>query len=280
MFAEVDQFKLGGYTFLVTLDTGAGFGGEITVKAFQGETVILSRTFYFLLDAEGRMESSHIRSFAAKFVRDAAYRETCIQGMSKWARVADWYDRNEYYYGDKLQTFRIANMRDKKELAKMHEQAEAAKRELMRLYKLIESHIDEWEALPAYQEHRTREALLPKPSMAILDPEIVEAVHSFNQVPGVETKFSCQGLRNGMTVPEWPHGPIWFPGLHECLAYIQFAFITPSFAADLSTYLMQTGIGVWDKVVRRARADVPEHNAKFIAACQAFACRAAANRPY
>jgi hypothetical protein len=119
MFAEVDKFKLGGYTFLVTLDTGAGFGGEIRVKVFQGETVILSRSFYFLLDAEGHMESSHIRSFAAKFVRDAPYRETCIQGMSKWARVADWYERNEYYYGDKLQTIKIANMSDKKELAEI-----------------------------------------------------------------------------------------------------------------------------------------------------------------
>ena len=164
-------------------------------------------------------------------------------------------------------------------MAKMRELAEAANRELMHLYKLIERHIDAWEALPAYQEHRTREALLSKPSMEILDPEIVEAVYGFNQIPGVETKFSCQGLRNGMKVPEWPHGSIWFPGLHECLAYIQFAFITPSLAADLTVYLMQTGIGVWDKVIQRARADVPEHIARFIAACLSFACRAATDRP-
>ena len=90
-----------------------------------------------------------------------------------------------------------------------------------------------------------------------------------NAISGVRTQFSCEGIRRGVVLDRWPHGPIWFPARHQPLAHVQFAAIPADLEAELDTWLQSRGVG--DCQVGPAEADMPEHKAEFVEALEEFA---------
>jgi len=88
-------------------------------------------------------------------------------------------------------------------------------------------------SLPQYQHIQAIESQF-EPKYQELDPEIRQAVERFNQVPGVKTQFSCQGVT----------GMVEFQGItflvvspHERLAYITFAEFPYSIEVKLREHL-------------------------------------------
>lgn len=66
--------------------------------------------------------------------------------------------------------------------------------------------------MPAYKEFIEIDAKESKASMDTIDVKIKKLVDFFNKIPGVSTKFSCEGMRYNAKLKEWKYGPIWFPG--------------------------------------------------------------------
>ena len=264
MHEILDRFTIEGYEFVTEFDTGAETGGEVSVFVQQGDQQLLHRTFYFQSDNE-----KHVRAFARKFARDTTYRETCLNGSVTWARVNRWFWINDLAYTPQFITVWGAEASDRRALAAMRREADEAERRLKGLYALIEKRLDAWEAAPAYRAHVDIESQSPEPSMRALDPGIEKAVLFFNGLPGVETQFSCEGIRRGLTAPEWAYGPIWFPAKHQPLAHIIFKRLPAALAAELDAALQPAGVGrCWGS---RAEAERPEHNADFVLACEQFA---------
>ena len=265
----IDRFTLKPYEFEIEYDSGADVGGEISMSVQRDRRPFFSRTFYF---SDGNQRE--LRAFAKKFTEDAAYREACLNGTLKWARVNRWYFMNCWVYYEQFVTVGSALTSDRKAMAALRREEKLIERRMKQLYMLIDDHINEWEATASYREHVEIERQSPEPSMEALDPGIEPAVRFFNRIPGVVTQFSCEGIRRGILVPGWGYGLVWFPGKHHPLAYIAFSQMPEQLAAELDTYLSDAGIGIYNRL-GQAEADCPEHNADFVRACERFALQAA-----
>lgn len=253
----LESFDIGSYTFRVVLDTGMEVGGDmgISISDASGKH-LLDRIFYF------GGHPNHIRAFARKFARSPTYREACRKGTTHWARLNRWYRQNESAYAPRLGTGQIAAPAES--MAK-------TRKEMHRLYKVLSSHLEQLEALPAYRDHLATERESPDPSVDGVDPETERAVRLLDAIPGVATRSSCQGIRGSTHLDEWEHGPIWFPARHQVLAHVHFASLPGGLAADLDALLQSQGVGRCQGL--QARADKPEDNAAFIEAVERFASR-------
>lgn len=189
----LDTFHIGEYKFMVEFDSGSISGGEISVFVLdRSGKDILVRTFYF--EHNGR----HIRAFARKFAEDDAYRQACLDGTVRWNRLARWYERNADVYHPILQPILAASTPE--ELRAMERTEQWAMKELRLLYKLLERKLDELETSPEYQAHLRIESQTPEPSPMTLDEGIAKAVSLFNSISGVQTQFSCEGIRRGIII--------------------------------------------------------------------------------
>lgn len=262
MHGEIDSFRIGDFKFNIGYDSGAGYGGEISadVSDVLGQ-FLLQRTFYF------GGQDRHIRAFAKKFAKDADYRQACLNGTVEWVRLDRWYSQNAQVYVPQIQTVWAASTPE--ETRAMRESHTKTYSEMKRLYDLLRRHLNELELLPAYQEHLVVERESPDPSIETLDGDIEYVVRLLNGIPGVVTKFSCQGICRRVAVDWWEHGPIWFPAKHMPLAHVHFAEIPPEMEAELDAFLHCREVGRCQ--LRRAMANVPEHNAGFVQAMEDFA---------
>lgn len=256
-----DSFKIQPYRFVIEFDTGADVGGENSVYIYgpdSEEEALTRRTFYF-----NTASDSHIRSFAKKFANDAEYRQACISGTVRWARLERWFYKNNLAYWQKWMNESLPD--------------DDIYQRCQRLYKLLDKRLEDLEALPAYKEHLQIENEAPAPSMAQLDSEIAEAVRLFNRIPGVATSYSCQGIRRGARLNEWQHGLIWFPGHHMPLAHIAFSALPPSLAKQLDACLRTSGIGACS--AWQAESNAPENNRSFVDEIERFAREAQVGEP-
>ncbi len=260
MHMITDSYPIGQYVVTTEFDSGAELGGELTAWIeCEGETLI-QRTFYFGADKR------RIHAFARKFVSDPAYQRSCLAGTVRWARVNAWFFRNNIAYCPQLMPIQTAAT--PKQLSAMRAQNDRAETYFRRLYALIDQQIEQWETTPAYQKHIRIEQTLQEPSITMLDPAIEAVILAFNQMPGVVTRFSCQGLRRGISIEAWEYGPIWFPGKHEPLAYVHFSDLPADMAQHLDAYVRAAKVGVIKQ--GRVRAQVPEQNSAFIQALEEF----------
>ncbi|MEA3375129.1 MAG: hypothetical protein U9R72_02870 [Chloroflexota bacterium] len=253
----LESFDIGSYTFQVILDTGMEVGGDVGVSISDASGKhLLDRIFYF----GGRPD--HVRAFARKFARSPTYREACRKGTTHWARLDRWYRQNESVYASRLGTGQIAAPA---------ESAAETRREMRRLYELLNRHLQQLEAQPAYRDRLATERESPDPSADGVDPEIERAVRLLDAIAGVAIRSSCQGIRHSTHLDEWEHGPIWFPSRHQVLAHVQFASQPDELAADLDAFLQSEGVGRCQGL--QARAAKPEDNAAFVEAVERFASR-------
>ena len=257
----IDKFKMSPYLFTLEYDSGGGVGGEITVyvNLIGSQDSILHRTFYF------NKNEKHIRSFARKFVNDPAYRQECLAQTVHWAHSGRWYAQNDHIYYDQFQTIKVAHT--KEEHRRMEAQFQQTQARLEQLYRIIDTQVEKFEDTKEYQEHLVIEQSFT-PSIAVLDHEIAGIIQLLNQLPGVVTQFSCQGIRRGIQVEEWKYGPIWFPGNHQPLAYVSFDQIPPVLENKLDAHFRKLGLGLVK--FKRISSNLPQNNAKFIAALEKF----------
>lgn len=261
MHGIIDKFKMSPYLFTLEYDSGGGVGGEITVyvNLIGSQDSILYRTFYF------NKNEKHIHSFAIKFVNDPAYRQSCLAGTVHWARSGRWYAQNDHIYYDQFQTIKVAHT--KEEHRRMKAQFQQTQARLEQLYRIIDMQVEKLEDTKEYQEHLVLEQSFT-PSIAVLDPEIAGIVQLLNQLPGVVTQFSCQGIRRGIQVEGWKYGPIWFPGNHQPRAYVSFNQIPSELEYKLNIHIRKHGLGFVES--RHISSNLPQNNAKFITALEKF----------
>ena len=230
----VDQFEIGEFQFKVWFDTGLAPGCYIEVYVFQkGEKeALLTCPFYF-----GEANDRRIRRFARAFSRDSVYRASCLDGTARWARLSRWYEINAQVYWDEI----LNKFGGPVNNPHGEQMAEA---EMERLFYLLRRDLEKLESTPEYQKHLEIEAASPPPSMETLDPGIAPAVHALNSLPGVKTRFSCQGVQRGIRWPGWEYGPIWFPDHpHSRLAYVSFETIPEEILTYLDAFLRDRGVG-------------------------------------
>jgi hypothetical protein len=262
MYCEIDSFRIGDFKFEIGYDSGGEVGGEISADVSDGlGQHLLQRTFYF------GGQDRHIRAFARKFAEDADYRQACLEGTVKWARLNRWYSQNAAVYVPQIQTVWCASTPEEERA--LEEAVGETESQMERLYDLLRHQLNELESLPAYQEHLAAERESPDASMGALDADIERAVLLLNGIPGVATRFSCQGIRRCVAVDWWQHGPIWFPAKHMPFAHVQFAEIPPEMEAKLDAFLRCREVGKCR--FKRAVADAPEHNVGFVQALEDFA---------
>ena len=216
-----------------------------------------ARTFYY-----GNIERD-ARNFIERFMKDEEFRDSCLLGTERSGRLESWFDRNRSVYysycpwkiispGHPSPLFARPSMQGRKLLIQ----------EMERLYRELDSHLEELEALPEYQEHVRIDEATPR-GWEQIDPEINEAVFELNALLKLDTVASCQGMRHRVQVPWWPHGPLWFPGRHRELAYVSFERTADAEVAELAAWLVEKHAGQLNDE-SGVESDQPENNAAFV----------------
>ncbi|MGJ3240177.1 MAG: hypothetical protein ACFE0Q_15830 [Anaerolineae bacterium] len=146
-----------------------------------------------------------IQAFCEHFADDAEYRRASLHRTTDWARCNDLFLRNcfnPYFQPNPVLT---------------------ALGSLVRAYYFFQEHTPAIMALPDYQRFTQQDnAMVPHPHQP--DPAIVDLIRACNQLDGVRTLASCQGVS----------GTVRYAGYdlltlspHARYAYIWFAHLSP-----------------------------------------------------
>ncbi len=157
------------------------------------------RSFYL-----EEVNEPHIRNFCRKFATDPAYRRAVDAGTTPWARRDALFVRN---------------------LLAVRPTTGGAQEQLWRW---MCQHAAAILALPDYVCLQQRDSAFDPSMSREYDPEIRAAVAAWNRVPGVATRWSCQGVSGVVT---YNGHRVFAVTPHFAHAYIEFApFSAP--AAD------------------------------------------------
>lgn len=165
------------------------------------------RSFYF-----DDVNIKYMKNFFRKFVADEAYREECIAKRTDWAIRDALFERNAFrtFWQECPLHHTIGNVPE--------------------IYKFIKKHFQQIVTLPEYQRIQALDTQFD-PNRFKLDPEIEAAINAFNEIDGVETKFSCQGVS----------GTVTYQGIefltvspHALYAYITFAQVPETIGEKIS----------------------------------------------
>ncbi|MBA2395886.1 MAG: hypothetical protein H0V70_24425 [Ktedonobacteraceae bacterium] len=157
------------------------------------------RDFYF-----EESSKQHIRSFCRKFATNEIYRQQVIAREAPWAKRNALFLRNLYtLFGEQLHSTNSYEYENK----------------ARDFFHWISRYYESILALPEYTRIQYIDNAFT-PDANELDPYIRSAVELLNRIPGVTTRFSCQGIsgkvqfygRNLLVVSE-----------HEEYAYISFS---------------------------------------------------------
>jgi hypothetical protein len=153
------------------------------------------RDFYF-----EAANGPHIRKFAL----DEGYRQQVLAGETRWARRNTLFFRNllAVVGEDALLT-----------------SAQDYDRKARDFFRWVDAHVEEILALPAYQRLKEEDSAF-EPSAGELDPLIRPAVQALNRIPGVTTRFSCQGVSGKVRFGE---RELLVVSPHEEYAYVSFS---------------------------------------------------------
>ena len=157
------------------------------------------RDFYFE-EANG----PHIRNFCRKFALDEGYRQQVLAGETRWARRNTLFVRNL-----------LAVVGEDALLTSVQDYDRKARD----FFRWVDVHVEEILALPAYQRLKEEDSAF-EPSAGELDPLIRPAVQTLNRIPGVTTRFSCQGVSGKVRFGE---RELLVVSPHEEYAYVSFS---------------------------------------------------------
>ena len=200
---------------LLTLDRSCFDPGILQVESrlFGNERFL--RDFYF-----EESSKQHIRNFCRRFANDEAYRQRVMTREVSWAKRnalflrnlfpifgEQFYSTNSYEYENKARNF----------------------------FHWVNQHYEEILALPDYQKlQQVDNAFIP--DARVLDPAIRPAIELLNRIPGVTTRYSCQGVS----------GKVQFQGYnllavseHDEYAYVSFARLEQSAKRTIEELLPQ-----------------------------------------
>lgn len=160
------------------------------------------RDFYF-----EEANDQYIHNFCRKFALDADYRQEVLEGR------APWVERNKLFVRNLP-----ALMRNLPGINLTRAQQIENDRKVREFFKWVCAHAQAIFALPEYQRIQVLDNAF-EPTRDELDPGIKPAVEALNQIPGVVTRFSCQGVS----------GKVHFEGVdlltvshHQEFAYVSF----------------------------------------------------------
>ena len=206
------------YRFHVTFDSGAEVGLDQRDVEWRERDQFghwseprWVRAFYF-----EDCDQQHIRNFCKKFAQDEDYRTTCLDGATDWAQRDDLFLRNITPSISWQESAVIQTLGGPQQA-----------------YAFFKQH---WKAIitqPTYQQILAADSAF-QPSSTILDPEIQAAVQLFNTIPGVRTKFSCQGVSGTV---RYANLEILVVTPHERFGYIWFDTIPSLIEQQLIHYL-------------------------------------------
>ncbi|MCI0712993.1 MAG: hypothetical protein L0154_22750 [Chloroflexi bacterium] len=168
------------------------------------------RSFYF-----DDVNDHHMRNFCKRFAEDESYRKTCLEQKTDWAIRDQLFRRN---------------------IGPEHWQDSLVKRafngDVPGVYNFFKKH---WKTIVELEEYQRIQQIDTtfQPSRYELDPRIREAVECFNQIPGVKTMFSCQGV-TGTIIYE--NLDILVDSPHARFAYIRFETLPEAIESALQTY--------------------------------------------
>jgi hypothetical protein len=163
-----------------------------------GEEILL-RDFYF-----EEANHAHIRNFCRKFALDEAYRKPVLTRETRWARRNELFARNllSVVGEDTL----LSNGGDDD-------------RQARDFFRWVDAHAEEILALPEYQRLKEEDSAF-QPSAGEPDPLILPAVEALNHIPGVTTRFSCQGVSGKVRLQG---RELLVVSPHEKYAYVSFS---------------------------------------------------------
>jgi hypothetical protein len=204
------QYRYGAFLFQIAYDSGNEVGLEqrdIHWSEGHGDPRWV-RSFY-LED----VNDHHIRVFCKRFAEDEAYRQNCLEQKTDWATRDRLFRRN------------IAPEFSQKSL--LVEQVGG----VPEAYDFFKKH---WKSIVALEEYQRIQRIDTafEPSRHELDPEIRGAVECFNEIPGVKTRFSCQGVTQMLI---YENLNILVDSPHARLAYISFETLPSSIESVLHT---------------------------------------------
>jgi hypothetical protein len=158
------------------------------------------RDFYF-----EETNPKYIHNFCHKFATSEAYRQQVLARNTAWAKRNALFVRNVFAAWEELPRTPSSREEDEQKLSDF--------------FHWIDTHYEAILALPEYQ-HLQRLDNAFKADAKVLDPLIQPAVELLNQLPGVATQYSCQGVS----------GKVHFQGRtllavseHEEFAYVSFS---------------------------------------------------------
>lgn len=218
------SWTIGDYRFEVTYDSGSGCGlDERTIwwqrRIPRGWTEgVFLRSYYF-----EEVNRSAMRNFCQKFATDQPYRDACLGEATDWAVRNKLFERNI----EALVTVPPLIARSHRAIGDEHQ-----------TWVFIKHH---WQAIMAQPEYQQIAALDASfiPTMYELDPEIIPAVAAFNQVVGVETRFSCQGVT---AIVIYGGYDILVISPHQRFAYIRFNRLPSDMADQLNRLTLEHGL--------------------------------------
>lgn len=208
MPTDVEKLACGDYRFLLEQKSGATpLGNYLTVWAVQ-EAEFFLRDFYF-----AEADALSVRAFCHRFARDTAYRQQVLAGHTRWARRNALFTRN-------LLPLLGSNP------SNAHERACA-------FFHLLDANLETILALPAYQHLQALDNAFQL-APAGLDPFIQPAVKMLDRVPGITTRFSCQGVSGKVLFQNYDLLTI---SPHEEFAFVSFSSLEPPVYAAITSLL-------------------------------------------
>ncbi|HLZ59374.1 MAG TPA: hypothetical protein VKR06_20715 [Ktedonosporobacter sp.] len=167
-----------------------------------GEECFL-RDFYF-----EEANDHNIRNFCRKFALDETYRREVLSRKTQWAKRNALFVRN-LPVGPRVVARRKSGLTNNREYS---QQARA-------FFHWIDKHVEEILALPEYQRLKEIDNTF-QPEIHCLDLLIRPAVEAFNRIPGVVTRFSCQGVSGKVRFQD---RDLLAVSPHEEFAYVSFS---------------------------------------------------------
>jgi hypothetical protein len=220
MDSEMYKIQHGDYTFVTEIDTGAEVGtNQVTLwfreKGRDGGLQFL-RAFYF-----EEANDDNIHTFCREFALYPDYRREILTGQRHWTKRNALFVRNLYsVLGEQV-------------LLASDPSFERRAREFFRW---LDLHAEEILALDDYKKFKGLDNA-SQPHTALLDPLIQPVVALLRQLPGVATRFSCQGISGKVRFQEYE---LMAVSPHQEYAYVSFEslsyFAHDSIVAQLPSF--------------------------------------------
>ncbi len=186
------------------------------------------RDFYFEETGE-----QHIRAFCRQFALEEPFRQQALAGDTHWARRNQLFVRNLHSVLHEDPTY-------------VH--GSQVEHRAQEFFYWLDRHVEDILALPEYQRLQMVDSAF-RPGAGI-DPDIRPAVELLNQIPGVVTQFSCQGVSGKIT---FQNRQLLVVSPHEEYAYVSFDRLTP-LAHDTMAALLTHYSGITTEPIPTNRA--------------------------